>query len=609
MKKARRKVAVSLGLYGAILLIAVLVTGFLMMTQYELQIGATVGWIIGHPVHFLLSVLFIYMVFLLFFALFGYYYGTLGATVFLCALGIIHYFKLTIRAEPLFLDDYTQIASMRNVLPMVIDPKIIFGIIIVCILIGVLIYIRKFFPRLRQNIAHRSVICILSIFGIYAYLNYTETFMGRMFERENIGFIPWFQVENYSENAPVLGFISNAMLEVFPEPDGYDEETVTQLAQALREKYGGKEVTAEKKPNIIFMMSEAFFDPTRMDDLEFYPDPLKNLRGYLEDNPSGYLLSPSYGGNTANVEFEVLTGFSMHFLKDYSIPYQQVVYKQEHIPTIVSLLQSKQYETIAINPYVPTIYKRNQVYETFGFDTFISRDEMIYQEYVSEYIGDQSVVDEIMHYLEEEDSPLFIHAVTMQNHFPFKEGKFEENEVSVSGLEEKEQLELEIYSQGVKISSEVMDDFFQQIDAFAEPTIVVFWGDHLPALGVNQSTYKNAEFIQGGTTPEEVRLMSETPLLFYANFDIDNSEIGTLGANYISPTLFDMLGFPMPVYYQFLQDLKVEVPGLRSGVKIGSDNEILTNLTEEQEYLLQVYELIQYDLLMGNQYTKDILFN
>lgn len=606
--KHNSKIAISIGLYGIILLVATLVTGFLMMTQHKLQIGVTMDWVIGHPAHFFFSVLFIFLVFLLFFALFGYYYGILGGTALLCLLGIVHYFKLMIRAEPLFLDDYTQISLLKSVLPMVMNVPIIIGAIIACILIGVLIYIRRFFPKIRQHLAHRMVVFLVAVFGIYSYLDYSETFMGKVFEKSNIEFISWFEMKNYSVNGPVLGFISNALVETFPEPDGYSEEAVIQLAEELRERYSKSEATNEETPNIIYMMSEAFFDPTRMENLQFEPDPLVSLRSYLEEYPSGFLLSSVYGGSTVNVEFEALTGFSMYFLKDYSIPYQTVVDRQESIPTVVSLLQGKGYEAIALHPYLRTFYKRDRVYDVFGFDSFISMEEMSYTETVGEYISDQSVANEMMLQLKAEDAPLFIHTVTMQNHFPFREGQYGENEVSVSGLEGSERTELEEYAQGVKISAEVMADFFQRLDTFDEPTIVVFWGDHLPALGENQSTYKNAGFIRDGTTPEEIRLMAETPLLFYANFDIESSEIGTLSANYLSPTLFEMLGFSMPVYYQFLAHVKSEIPGIRSGVKIGSDNEVLAELTQEQEQLLREYELIQYDLLMGGQYSREILF-
>lgn len=596
-------------LYLLVLCAAFFVTCFLILTeQYHLSFEG-LGYFISHRIpQFVLSIIFIYLVFLVFFALFGYYYGTLTAGVILCILGIINYFKLTIRAEPLFPSDYLQIGTLKEVIPMVMTGKLALLLILLCLMIAVLVYVRRFFPVIRQNWKHRAILFVVTACGVYSYLNYTETFMGKVFENQEIVFDRYNQITNYGVNGPILGFTSNAMIDVFEKPDNYSKSEVLRVANELEEKYGTREATSDVKPNVVYVMSEAFFDPTRMENVSFNIDPLEKLRGYMEEYPSGYMLSPQYGGSTCNIEFEALTGFSMSFLTPTALPYQQVVDSKKFIPSVVSVLEDEGYESLAIHPYLKTFFKRNRVYNTFGIDEFISETEMTYTDKVSEYISDESVMKEIYASLEENDSPMFIHSVTMQNHYPFNEGKYGKSEVEVTGLNDAEEVELATYSEGVKITSETMDTFFQELDQFDEPTVVVFWGDHLPALGTDKSLYKNAGFISDNATTEDNRLTSETSLLYYANYDISEKEINTLSSSFITPELFSMLGLETPTFYLFLEDIASQIPAMTHTVMVGSDDEIVDELTDEQQEMIDEYRLIQYDLLIGNQYSKDILF-
>ena len=58
---------------------------------------------------------------------------------------------------------------------------------------------------------------------------------------------------------------------------------------------------------------------------------------------SGSMFSPEFGGMTANVEFEALTGFSNAFLPYGSIPYQQ--YVRGPVPSLATFFRSEGYET------------------------------------------------------------------------------------------------------------------------------------------------------------------------------------------------------------------------------------------------------------------------
>ena len=52
-----------------------------------------------------------------------------------------------------------------------------------------------------------------------------------------------------------------------------------------------------------------------------------------------------------------------------------------------------------------------------------------------------------------------------------------------------------------------------------------------------------------------------------------------------------------------------EIPVLRDELKVNKDGEEIIDLTKEQKEMLEQYKMLQYDLLAGKQYSKEILLN
>ena len=53
---------------------------------------------------------------------------------------------------------------------------------------------------------------------------------------------------------------------------------------------------------VIMILSETFSDPTRVPGIELTEDPMPDIRSIKETTTSGLMLSPGYGGGTANIE-------------------------------------------------------------------------------------------------------------------------------------------------------------------------------------------------------------------------------------------------------------------------------------------------------------------
>ncbi|GAB6414923.1 LTA synthase family protein [Bacillus luti] len=586
-----------------------------IMIQEDMNLLLVNTWVYLQHGQYMLSLLFIYMVYIFVYSLLGrIFLSTTITSVVLLVFVLVNYFKIMFRGDPFYPSDFTQIAHMDSVIPMVMEAfsfwKMFLVIVCIGLLICVVMYIRKHIPVIKSHIIIRIILACGSAFMVYAYSNYSNTFMNNLFQKGGVDIRAWNQTTNYQVNGFVIGFLSNLDTTVIEEPKGYSKENMQRIAKDIEKTYGGNVGGQKKveKPNIIFIMSEAFWDPTKLTNLSFSEDPVPNLHHYIENFPGGQTIAPTFGGNTANTEFEALTGYSMSLLMPGSIPYQQAIPSQKEIPSIASELKKQGYYASAIHAFNRSFYKRDDVYKTLGFDHFNAEDTMKNTEVVGDNIGDLSMSKEIIDELNKRKQPTFIHAVTMQNHFPYTENMFGENKIEISGLtEEESKAELEAYTEGVRLSDEALQYLIEQLDDLERPTLVVFFGDHLPLLGTNKSIYKEAGYIENEETVSERLAMAETPLLMYANFDLPNDNLGLVSPIYFSNLVFDYAGLNKSPYYQFLSEMHKEIPVLRDELKVNKDGEEI-DLTKKQKEMLEQYKMIQYDLLAGKQYSKETLF-
>ncbi|MGN4583989.1 LTA synthase family protein [Bacillus paranthracis] len=615
-KKEMSTLRASLRVHFILFLLAHTVALFYIFMQVNMSFIEAMNWIYFYNMQFILSVVAIYAIYILVYNLIGKVFLSMILTsCTLVILGIVNYLKLIFRGDPLYPSDFTQIMHMQSVIPMVMDYfswSYIFVIIlsiVACIVAG--IYMRRYIQNVKIHLGIRALLVVGSIFVLYAYGNFANTFMNKVFQKSGVDFVLWDQNENYASNGFVLGFISNLDTTVMEKPKNYSKENMLQIANDIKKQYSGNIGSQKKKekPNIIFVMSESFWDPTKATNLSFSEDPVPNLHHYIENFPGGQTISPTFGGNTANVEFEALTSYSMSLLKPGSIPYQQVITNKKEIPSIPTALKKEGYYTSAIHSFGRTFFKRDDVYKVLGFDKFNAADTMENVDVDGDYISDLAMSKEIIAELEKQKQPTFIHAVTMQNHFPFTEGRFGENLIEISGLENEESKgELETYTEGLRRSDEALQYLIEQLDNLDRPTLLVFFGDHLPSLGTNKSFYKENGYITNEKTPSERLAMAQTPLLMYANFDMPNDNLGVVSPIYFSNLIFDYAGLNKSLFYQFLSAFYKEIPVLRDELKVDKNGEVINDLTKKQKEMLEQYKILQYDLLVGNQYSKDILF-
>lgn len=423
-------------------------------------------------------------------------------------------------------------------------------------------------------------------------------------------FTDWSQQQNYDTNGFVIGFIYNLGSSKIPEPDDYGKEQINQIAnkyKALKAKDKTREPLDDVVDNIILVMNESFFDPSLYDKYAHSGgDVTPVLHEIFKKYPSGYMYSPEYGGNTANIEFAAFTGLSNYWAN--TIPYVSLATRIDRLPGMVSFAKNEGFSTTAIHAYDGTMYKRDHIYNRMSFDEFIDKRKMQHAglENGKGYVSDKGTYTEILDILRDGEKKHFIGAVTMQNHMPYDAAGYPElrfklrNEIIAGYL-------LESAFESLAYSDQYLGEFISELDAMEEKTLMIWFGDHAPGVLYE---YIDSE------DKYEVDLAHLTPYFVYANFELNNDltsaevakinaasgfkfntkgvDLPTVTPNCLSNIVYNLLGVEKPSLMYLLDEVCEETPILAPIYY--RDN------TPKASAELKDYELINYDMIGGKHY-------
>ncbi|MCR5282051.1 MAG: LTA synthase family protein, partial [Lachnospiraceae bacterium] len=229
--------------------------------------------------------------------------------------------------------------------------------------------------------------------------------------------------KSYASNGAVLTFIRSGQMAVLQKPEGYTEEKADAILADYVDAYLQDDQTY-KKPNVIVMMNEAFSDVQSVGKgFETNEEVMPFIKSLTENTVKGTAYSSVFGGYTANSEYEFLTGLSMEDLGGVA-PFQFLIKKP--MESLVTDLKAEGYGGLsAMHPFLRDGYQRPLAYENLGFSTYLGLEDIEDREHtlLRGYVSDASDVDELIRMYEEakkeNDGPVFLYNVTMQNHSPY----------------------------------------------------------------------------------------------------------------------------------------------------------------------------------------------
>ena len=361
------------------------------------------------------------------------------------------------------------------------------------------------------------------------------------------------------------------------KPDGY---SVDKAQEILAEYEDDVIENREDYPNIIVIMNEAFSDLSVLGDFETNEDYMPFIhqmqKGFI-NTVTGDLTVSVCGGNTANTEFEFLTGHTMDYFPIGSIPYQQ--YITGELPSLASWLKEHGYTTHGLHPYNSTGWKRNEVYPLLGFDKSYFVHDFKGRTYLRNYVDDKSAYAKIVELYKnkEEGTPLFAFEVTMQNHGGYTD-TYENftSDIVAEGLNSKA---LNQYLSLLKVSDAEFKDLVAYFSREEEKTVIVFFGDHQPSDSVVRPILKKNGVNTSDMTEEEAMLRYQVPYVIWANFDIKEETNADTDISFLGAELLERVGMSKTAYQKFLLELE----------EVLAQNDV-----EKQENYLEKYQILQY---------------
>lgn len=354
-------------------------------------------------------------------------------------------------------------------------------------------------------------------------------------------------------------------------------------------------------PNIVVIMNEAFSDLSvvaeRLDS-DLYMPYFNSLR---ENVVKGVAVSSVIGGMTANSEYEFLTGNSMYFLQN-QVPYQQHIYRDAY--SLVGVLKERGYTAAAIHPYLASGYNRPSAYPHLGFDAFLSIDdfsdyELVRSLYVSDGDSYKKVI-EVFEEIQQTGTPAFIFNVTMQNHSAYQTGYYGDDVIRVPGYEGQFP-DVEEYLTLIRESDEALSVLVDYFSRVGEPTVILLFGDHQPAI--DSEFYESALGKEKSDfTLEDIQKTYEVPFLIWANYDIEEEQGVYTSLNYLSAVLFEKTGVSCTPYQNYLLQMRATIPAInKNGYMdngggwhaVNEDTDLLPKVNEYWD--LEYYHIFEAD--------------
>lgn len=303
--------------------------------------------------------------------------------------------------------------------------------------------------------------------------------------------------QGYENYGFIYGFSSSVVDRGMSKPDDYTEEHVAEITDKAESSKQETTVTKDEAPNIICVLLESFCDPDEIKFLHYNDDPIPTFHKLEENYSTGYLTVPVVGAGTANSEFEVLTGMSIQYFGTGEYPYKTILKKTDCESTAADLA-SIGYGTHAVHNNGGNFYSRVNAFSMMGFDTFTSKELMNIQTYTpnGSWATDDILVDETIKTLDSTpNQPDFTYTITVGTHGDYpKEQVIENPKYTANGaFDEETKNQWTYYINQLNEVDTFMADLIDKVSKRDENTVIVFFGDHLPTMGLQDSDMRSGD--------------------------------------------------------------------------------------------------------------------
>ncbi|MCI6859062.1 MAG: sulfatase-like hydrolase/transferase [Eubacterium sp.] len=569
------------------------------------------------PAEFVFNILLYYMFFGLLYLIFNSRKAavTIG-TIFWCIVGIANYYVLSFKGSPIVPSDIMSTQTAANVAAnytYTIQPVFVWNVLLLLLVLAV-----SWRCPSPKKMGWKKRVVMLLVIGLCTSILGHFVIEQKTLKSYGIKNNVWDQKKGYAKNGFFFGFVLNMNSLVQEKPADYSVEAAKDIAERYEEEFANEDTGKKKgrletkdqtKPNVIGIMNEAFSDLSVINEFSTNQDYMPFIHGLKKNTIKGSLYMSIFGSGTCNSEFEFLTGNSMAFLQNGIIAYTQVV--KDKLPNMTYLLKSQGYKgNLALHPYLASGWNRVEVYDEMGFEHFYSETDFTNPKMYRKYISDESdfkKIEELYENRSEKEEPFYLFNVTMQNHGGFdKTYSNFVNDVLITDNHKNEQAEQ--YLSLVKKTDEAFKQLVTYFSKVEEPTIIVMFGDHQPAI---QSSFYDSLFGKNSADLSNEELMNKyrTPFIVWANYDIKETTIDRISANYLSAYIMKEAGLEMSPYQKFLLKLHEKLPVFTAMGCFDKDGNYYESV-QDSPYsdMVKEYQILQYNNLIDTKNTVNSFF-
>lgn len=455
-----------------------------------------------------------------------------------------------------------------------------------------------------KRLGSAAVICACIVFYVYT------GFVQNVSEESDITYRT-FKVEDQYE---VRGFVP-AFLEYLSyvnpadKPQKYNETTMDTISAKYADGSAAGETQQTETPNIIAIMSESFWDASRLNTIKLDEPLLPVYENLKKEGMYGELFSHVLNGGTVVSEFEFLTGFSGEFFPSDYMVYGN--YLKKDFYSAVGILKNQGYATMAFHPYTSSNYNRENAYLKMGFDQRFFEDSFEDTKIIRNYISDESMYKKMISEYEnrtDKTQPVFMFGVTMQNHGGYwKDSIYEEKKVGFStdvyGEVATDCLEDQLT--GLHESDRALGELVDYFRTADQNTIIIYFGDHVSDAGP-----KNDRALEKSSWNEdELEYDYEThkvPFLVWSNYNNNSEDAGIMEMGELLPTVFEKYNLKSTEFWKYLLNLKNCYLAADSSIVVSKDQTYrdIAEMSEEEAAMHEEYKLLQYDYIFGKQYAE-----
>ena len=480
--------------------------------------------------------------------------------IFWMGLGIINGVLLSNRVTPFTGPDLHLITDAFQIADRYLSPFFFVVVVIVAVLavIGLIILFFKG-PRYQGKMRYKLNIPLIAV-GIAAFAGTTKLALEKRVLSNYFGNIA-FAYEDYGYPYCLATTVFNTGIGL---PRDYSEEAVENIVKSEE----SLPETGEKRPNILFLQLESFFDPELVEYLNISEDPIPNFRKLMQEYSSGYFKVPSVGAGTANTEFESITCMSMRYFGPGEYPYKSIL-KETTCESAAYVLKSLGYGTHAIHNNEANFYGRKNVFANLGFDSFTSEEYMSEQDDTNpnDWVRDHNLTKYILQAMESTEGPDYVYTISVQGHGDYPEEPVLENpKITVSGASSQaENYKWEYYCNQIYEMDQFIKELTDELSKLDEDVVLVMYGDHLPTMGLTVTDVKN-------------KYLFQTEYVIWDNMGLEKQD-KNLAAYQMAAEVMDRVGIHEGNVFRFHQARR-----------------------NTKNYQVDL-EMLQYDILYGEKYV------